>query len=177
MPSAGGALSLTSGLNCVVFEAPTYIRMVPPGPLTGTLVTMEAQEPFLINVPLSESRLMAASSLANSKVWAYAVAGGPDELEWVPMAAPEYVTAYSATTTRQTFDLGVTGITEIYISPAALVWVVFGAVGEDLSAARVLPIYPSAPMRFKLGPSSRVMALLADTGTTSVTVTFVGRAR
>jgi hypothetical protein len=171
--SSNSALDLTPGINCVVFEAATSIRMIAPGiPLAGSLVPFEAQAPFLMSVPRSEPRLMMLSSIASSRVWAY-VAAVDDS--WTPMAAPSYVGTYPATTTQAVYDLGVTSRAEVYITPSAPVLVVFGSTADDLSSVSPFPVYPSSPMRFKLTAESRRMAIQAASGSTTVTVTFVGK--
>jgi hypothetical protein len=138
-----------------------------------SLMPIETGTPYLLSAAAHSQLLLTSAS--SSQVWTFPVEGNKKQIEWVPMQAPEYVGIYPVSTTPVDFDLGVTGITEIYIAPEDIVVVVFGKSGDDLSAANPMPIYPASPMRFKLGPASRRMRLIAA-APTNLTIAFIGRA-
>lgn len=179
VPSTYGDYEMTPGLNCLIVDAISYVRF-----LTDTSVTVndylqiEPFVPFLINVtsaaPVLE--ILRDSGGASPNLSFYPVAGSAPQVPWVPMQGPEYVVPYSVGTTATTYDLGVTGIVEVLVASAVQVGVVFGDVGDDMTAPTLFPVYPSSPMRFKLGPTSRRMALAAASGTANITLAHIGRA-
>lgn len=179
MLETGNVYMAPSGINCIMFAEESYLQLSTPdadaSTFPGATLTVEPFVPFLIDVPSATPALVLYAN-TEGDMWTYPVTGSWGKVKWNPMLAPGHVGSYAATTTPVIFDLGVTSLTEVYLSAPALIWVSFGSIADDLSAAPLFPIYPSAPMRFRLGNDSRRMVLKADVGTTTLTMSYIGRA-
>jgi len=168
---------LPPGVVCIIADIPVSVGFAPldAEELPGSGLWIAAQTPTLLTVPSSTPRLFLDADGELVYVTAFPVSGDANKFPYASMTAPEAVGVYTyPNSTAEVYDLQITGSAEVLLTPTELVWVNFGVAGDDLANMASFPMYPEAPMRFKLTAASTLMGLVGLTNGT-MRMSFIGQ--
>jgi hypothetical protein len=173
-----GVAPMRPGINCIVADQPCTIEFfeTETGYVSSPGLGLTPNTPTLINVS-SANPWMSVLGF-NVYVAFYPVGGDPYKLPYAPMTAPEAVGVYTYNYEEiEVYDLQITSSAEVLLTSSELVYVAFGAEGDDMENWILFPIPGDTPMRFKLTPASTRMAIVGDggVGTNTMRMAFIGQ--